>query len=100
MKVTWTVTAAKQRNQIFQYWNDRNKSTHYSEKLDVEIRRWTDRLKRNSQLGRATDFKNVRRISMGHYSLFYKATNDDITVVALWDNRQDPAKLLRFLKGS
>jgi toxin YoeB len=100
MKVLWTKTAVKQRQGIFEYWNNRNKNNHYSNKLQAEIQHWTDQLKINPGLGRATNFNNVRTISMGHYSILYKKLNHKIIIVAFWDNRQDPKKLLRSLKGS
>jgi plasmid stabilization system protein ParE len=100
MKVDWTVTAAKQRNEVLAYWNRRNNDTRYSKKLKAEIRFWTSQLKIHPELGRATDFRDVRTIAMGHYSIFYKKATDKIIVVAFWDNRQNPKKLLRLLKKS
>jgi hypothetical protein len=61
-KVFWTAAAVKQRNQVFKYWNNRNKSIRYSKRLKAEIRYLTGQLKIHPELGRATDFKNVRTI--------------------------------------
>ena len=46
---------------------------------------------------KAADFPDTRVATMGHYSIFYKATNDQIIITAFWDNRQDPKKLLDAL---
>jgi hypothetical protein len=35
---------------------------------------------------------------MGHYSIVYKIDNISIIITLFWDNRQDPKKLLDFLK--
>lgn len=32
LKVFWTVTAVKQRNHVFEFWNERNKSNSFSKK--------------------------------------------------------------------
>ncbi len=34
---------------------------------------------------------------MGHFSIYYKFTSDQIIVMAFWDNRQDPKKLLKTI---
>jgi plasmid stabilization system protein ParE len=98
LKVFWTQTAIRQRNFIFEYWNLRNKSNEYSKKLLSKIIEYLDVLKQNPEIGRATKSKNIRGISLGHYSIYYKHTTTQITIVAFWDNRQEPVKLLNFIK--
>jgi hypothetical protein len=44
-----------------------------------------------------TDFYEVRESAMGHFSLFYKITPNQIIIMAFWDNRQDPKKLLKAI---
>lgn len=55
LNIFWTVTAVKQRNFIFHYWNDRNKSTSYSKKLNQKIKERIYLLKTNPLLGKKTD---------------------------------------------
>ena len=98
LKVFWTETAIRQRNYIFEYWNERNKSTEYSRSLNVKIIERTSLLKSQPKLGKKSDSKNVRIVSLGHYSILYKFDKQKIIVVGFWDNRQDPNKLLKFLK--
>lgn len=98
LKILWTTTALKQRNHIYEYWNRRNKSNRYSIKLNNEVKKWIKLLRQNPYLGRKTDFKNTRAITLGHYSILYKKTEQRIIITAFWDNRQDPAKLLKLLK--
>jgi hypothetical protein len=38
LKVFWTLTAKRQRDHIFEYWNKKNKSKSYSTKLNLAIR--------------------------------------------------------------
>jgi len=35
IKVIWIQIAIEQRNKIFEYWNNRNKSNNYSKKLNL-----------------------------------------------------------------
>ena len=35
---------------------------------------------------------------MGHFSTFYKVTEDKLIVTAFWDNRQDPKKLIKIIR--
>ena len=47
---------------------------------------------------KSTDFKDVRVASLGNFSIYYKVTEKSILITAFWDNRQDPRKLIDFLK--
>ena len=98
LKLYWTSTAVKQRNYIFKYWNERNKSTFYSKKLNAKIKERVKLLKTYPYLGKKTEFNHTRTISLGHYSIFYKPMDSRIIITGFWDNRQDPNKLIRFLK--
>ncbi len=97
LSIYWTNTALKQRNYTFDYWNDRNKSTIYSKKLNASIKERTNILKTNPELGKKTEFNDTRVISLGHYSILYKKVNSKIIITGFWDNRQNPDKLLNFL---
>ena len=99
IKIFWTNTAVKQRNSIFEYWNERNNSTRYSKKLNTLIKERLKVLKTNPDIGKRTEFVNTRAISLGHYSIFYQIIESQIFIISFWDNRQDPVKLLIFLKN-
>ena len=96
--VFWTETALKQRNYVFEYWNERNKSTEYSKRLNVKIIERISLLKSQPKLGKKTDFNDIRVVSMGHYSIFYRFDTQKVIITGFWDNRQDPNKLLNFLR--
>ena len=52
LNIFWTNTAIKQRNHIFEYWNNRNKSILYSKKLNKSIVERIEVLKSNPDLGK------------------------------------------------
>ena len=98
LTIHWTETAIRQRNYIFEYWIERNQSTTYAKKLNEKIKERTNLLKLNPDLGKNTDFKNTRGVSLGHYSILYQKSEIKIIITGFWDNRQEPEKLLKFLK--
>lgn len=95
----WTPTAVRQRNVIFEYWNERNKSYSYSRKLYSIIQERIAIVKQNPEIGKNTQFADTRMVSLGHYSFFYKYTASQIIITAFWDNRQKPSKLLGLLNN-
>jgi hypothetical protein len=48
---------------------------------------------------RKSEYPDTRVASLGHFSIFYKIKKDSIVITAFWDNRQDPKKLLEFLRN-
>ena len=99
MNIVWTDTAVKQLKNIFSYWNNRNKSRNYSQKLYIAIQERVQVLKSNPKIGVYTNFKNTQALSLKHYSIIYKIEDNTIFITAFWDNRQNPKKLLKFLKS-
>jgi plasmid stabilization system protein ParE len=96
-KIVWTETAAKQRREIMNYWTVRNKSTTYAEKLIEITAKHLKVISKNPNAFKETEMKDVRESAMGHFSLFYKITPDQLIVMSFWDNRQDPKKLLKSI---
>jgi len=99
LRLFWTETALKQRNQIFKYWNAKNKSNLYSKRLLSAISERTTSLLTFPEMGKEVDIEKTRVISLEHFSLFYDLDEDKIVVISFWDNRQNPKELLRILKG-
>lgn len=93
--IVWTNTAAKQRRQILKYWIERNQSTAFAEKLIEITAKHLKVISKNPEAFKETEFDNLRESAMGHFSLYYKITETQIIVMAFWDNRQDPKKLLK-----
>lgn len=98
LNIYWTKTAIAQRDYTFEYWNNRNKSKIYSSKLNKAIKERVSLLKTHPELGKPTSFPNTKTISLGHYSIIYKISENNIFITGFWDNRQNPVKLLKFLK--
>ncbi|MCU4175368.1 type II toxin-antitoxin system RelE/ParE family toxin [Carboxylicivirga sp. N1Y90] len=99
LKVYWTQTAIKQRNHAFDYWNKRNRSKSFSRKLNIAIKERTNLLKKHPDLGKATNYEQIKAVSLGHYSILYLKQGSKIIISGFWDNRQDPCKLLKHIEG-
>lgn len=97
LTIFWTETAIRQRNIVFYYWIEQNKSNSYAKTLNKKINERTRLLKNNPELGKKTDFNNTRALSLGHYCILYQKINSKIIITAFWDNRQDPEKILKLL---
>ena len=98
VKIIWTKTAVLQRRKILSYWTKRNKSTAYSKKLISEIAERITFLVKNPDTYVRTTFPDIRTSTLGHYNIFYKITEEELIVLAFWDNRQNPKKISKILK--
>lgn len=98
IKVIWTKIAVKQRNEIFDYWNNRNKNNRYSKQLNLKIYRKIDQLKNFPNTGVEIENENARVLHFENYSLIYRLNINQIFILAFWDTRQNPSKLLEILK--
>lgn len=97
IKIFWTKIAPKQRDAIFEYYNNRNKSFIYSKKLKSEIKEYSNILKQQPEIGKKITNSDFRNIFFGNYSLIYKRKLNIIYIAAFWDNRQNPEKLFEIL---
>ncbi len=95
--VVWTETAAKQRREILNYWTERNKSTDYAKKLLTLIKKKITVIQKHPETGKEVDFPQSRVAAMGHFSIFYQIKTDQLIIIAFWDNRQDPRRLLALI---
>jgi len=93
VKVIWTHIAIRQRNLIFDYWNNRNKSTAYSKKLKLLLKQKTNIIKEHSDIGKRIKHSNLRALFFSNYSIIYTENLGDIYIMGFWDNRQNPQKL-------
>jgi plasmid stabilization system protein ParE len=98
-RVIWTETAASQRRIILQYWTNRNKSSVFAKKLIALVADQLYLISDNPLLFKQTEIESIRESAMGHFSLYYTFNADEIIVMAFWDNRQDPEKLLTELNN-
>lgn len=77
-----------------EFWVEHNKSATYSKKLQKLFKEKLKLLKTNPYIGRKTDLGDHIRIKrISNYLIFYEIQSEIITVLTIWDSRQDPEDL-------
>jgi toxin YoeB len=89
-QIVWTEKAQANRIALLSYWNKRNKSTQYSQKLNELLRESLLIISKHPFIGRSTDKENVRVKVLKGYLIFYEITVREIVVLLIWDCRQNP----------
>lgn len=97
LKIEWTHFAKQQRDDVFEYWNNRNKSKFYSKKLRIIIKKKTNQLKNQPYLGKEIIDKNTRMLVFKNHSLVYHFEKETISIISFWENHQNPEKLENIL---
>ncbi len=92
-QVRWTLKAINDKLAIYEYWNNRNKSTAYSKKLEKLLNHAANLLCQYPTLGTRTNYNDVRVKVIRDYKLFYKVTSGFIVILTIWDSRQNPETL-------
>lgn len=88
--ISWTPFALKSKLEIFSYWNNRNKSKIYSQKLNIEFRNALIKVAKIPETGIQTDEHEVRITLFMHFELIYKISEQEINVLDIFDTRQNP----------
>jgi plasmid stabilization system protein ParE len=96
-KVQWTKTARKTLQEtsdfILEQWNPKINNI-FIEQLEFRI----IQLQKNPELGATFENTQIRRLVIHKtVSLFYLNRDQYIQLLVVWDNRQDPDKLLKKL---
>ena len=89
-KIEWSETAIKDRFNIYVFWEEKNKSSEYSEKLEKLFNEAARLISEFPELGTATDIVGLRVKVVKGFKLFYHNSPDSIQIIRIWDSRRDP----------
>lgn len=92
-EISWTPGSLQDRLAIYKYWQERNKSDIYSEKLEIIIIRSVELLSLFPFMGQKTMIKNTYLKVAKTYKIFYRVREDKIEILRVWDTRRDPESL-------
>lgn len=92
-EIKWSLRAIHDKIDILEYWFNRNRSKTYSKKLDKLFDQAINETARFPDLGKLTDFKNIRVKIVSHYLIFYKIQSKHIEIIRIWDSRRNPGSL-------
>lgn len=97
IKIVWTHFAKQQRDEIFKYWNRRNRSFSYSQKLKNTIKEKTDQLKTHPYSGKKVTNEDTRILTLKNYSLIYFIQKNIIfIIISFWENHENPENFKIF----
>lgn len=88
-QIIWTEKANIERQHILEFWAENNKSKVYSLKLNKLFIAAIRDLSRKPDIGRKTEFENVRVKIVRDYLIFYEIIKEEILVLSVWDGRRD-----------
>ena len=92
-RIVWTPTAKKQLKGVIDYWNKRNQSTSYSQKIRKNLSIILKLISAYPEIGIRSNYPNAFvKTFMKNFKIIYKLDKDKDRVVILnfWDTRQDP----------
>jgi toxin YoeB len=92
-RIIWTEQAQFERQEILTYWFFRTGNKKYSTKLALQFRETVKYIALNNYMGRGTELEDVRVAVCGYYLLFYKLSNEFVSVITIFDNRRNPKDL-------
>ena len=91
-KVVWQPRATKELYEILEFYNNRNGSAEYSERLASKMEYRLSLVGENFQIGEKVDEKNVRRTVVENYVIYYWITPDSVAVLSIRDARRKPKR--------
>lgn len=97
-KIIWSAKAQNDRKEILLYWKARNKSSAYSVKLNHLFNDAANSIVKFPNIGKLTGYKDTRVKIVRDYLMVYKEYDSVITIITIWDGRQDPLKLEKILQ--
>lgn len=92
-KIIWSQIAKIRLFEILDFYNTRNKSRRYSEKLYREFVKQLSLVDKHPEMGIRTEMDAIRGLIIGHFILFHEVKSESILVHTVWDSRQNPEKL-------
>ena len=99
-RIKWTQNSKLEVNIIINFFNKRNGSNRYSHYLKGEIKDTLKLVAAQPMIGYSTEYPHIRHaLVIPKYSIYYHYSDDLITVLVLWDNRRNPARLAYTLRN-
>ena len=92
-KIIWSNRAKIKLIKILEFYAERNKSKHYSNKLYQRINKELNIPLKQPDIGIKTEIESVRGLIIDDYIIFYEYDNKTIIVHTIWDCRQNPGDL-------
>lgn len=96
-KVNWSKNALLDLIEIIEFYNNRNKSTIYSAKLNKGIKLKLQKLDFSIALPQKTTAENLYYFTHNHIVVCFEILNNEIRVQLLIDERRSPQLIQQIL---
>lgn len=93
-RIVWSSNAENELKQILEFFQSRNKSNVYSNKLYKKIKLALNVIVQKPNIGHKTKLNNIRGLIIEHYIIFYEIGLNEIFILKVWDCRQNPENLI------
>lgn len=97
-QVIWSDRAIDDLLRIFEYWNNRNKSSNFSKKLNELFNKAIEIIAIHSSIGRPSQIENIKIKVVRDYLIIYQDTPELIIILTIWDSRRNPEELENLIK--
>ena len=99
-RIKWAENPLAEANEIFDFYTKRNGNSRYSKSLRKDINETLKLVATQPTIGDPTEYPHIRHaLVIPKYSIYYHYSDDLITVLVLWDNRRNPARLAYTLRN-
>ena len=89
-KIVWSNRAIKRLYGIMEFYDQRNKSKTYSNKLFQVIQKQIKVLVKFPEIGLRTTEETTRGLIIQDFIVYYQITENSIIIHSIWDCRQNP----------
>jgi plasmid stabilization system protein ParE len=99
-EIQWTKQAENQLSTLLDYYDQRNGSSTYSEKIVAKIYKQLGFVQRNSYYGQSLTRikdKNARYVIVEKIQVSFEVSDETVYVFAVFDVRRDPKTLKKIL---
>jgi plasmid stabilization system protein ParE len=92
LKIEWLNEARLDLFEILEFYYARNGNVTYSKKLSRLILNSLKLISKTPEIGRNTNFTNVKAYIKKDYEILYEILDSSILVTMIWDSRRNPLK--------
>ncbi len=93
-KIVWSPRARIRLFAILEFYAQRNQSRSYSERIYRKFKKELKLVAEQPDIGILTSEAGVRGLIVEDFILFYEANSTEVTVLTVWDCRQNPDDLV------
>ncbi len=97
-RIIWSADAKMQLREILEFFKERNQTSSYSIKLNNFFKKTVSHISNHPKVGIRTGYGDVRAKVVSDFIIFYEEQETSINILVIWDCRQDPEKLDKFLR--